>query len=360
MRMKTFLPNVLALLMLFALEHTATAQSMNPPVRMPDASPKEVITHEIGITDVTISYHSPDVKGRKVWGGLVPYDRVWRAGANENTTISFANDVKINGKPLAAGMYGLHVLPSEKEWVLIFSKNTTSWGSFSYDQKEDVLRVNITPQEIPVAYERLKYEFNKPTDSTTEASLCWEKMKGAFTIETNTKENTLAMLRNEFLRSPHKFDWMGHWFAANYAYTNNINLEEALVWINRSLAAGNYFVNARLKADILTKLGRTEEAKQAMDFAIRIGNPFDLSNYANFLLRDKKPAEALVIAKKLESNFSDLPAVTSTLARTYSANGNYPEALKYAKMSLEKVPEANKAVWQTAIKKLEEGKDMNQ
>lgn len=358
--MKTFLQQTsFVLLMLFACQQTITAQSVSQPVRMPDASPKEVITHEIGITDVTISYHSPDIKGRKVWGTLVPYDRVWRAGANENTTISFAHDVKINGKPLAAGIYGLHILPSEKEWVLIFSKNTTSWGSFSYDQKEDVLRVAITPQETAVPYERLKYEFNKFTDSTTEASLCWEKIKGAFTIETNTKENTLAMFRNEFLRSPHKFDWMGHWFAASYCYNNNFNLEEALVWINRSLAVGNYFVNARLKADILTKLGRADEAKQAMDFAIRIGNPFDLSNYANFLIRDKKPADALVVAKKLETNFSDLPAVTGALARAYSANGNYPEALKYAKISLEKAPEANKAVWQTAIKKLEDGKDMN-
>ena len=121
--MKTFLQTILVLLMFFANEHIATAQSMNPPVRMPDASPKEVITHEIGITDVTISYHSPDVKGRKVWGALVPYDRVWRAGANENTTISFAHDVKINGKALAAGVYGLHILPTEKEWILIFSKN---------------------------------------------------------------------------------------------------------------------------------------------------------------------------------------------------------------------------------------------
>src|SRR5580765_806371 len=112
---------------------------------MPEASQKAMVMHRIGLTDITITYHSPLVKGRKIWGELVPYNEVWRAGANENTTISFSTNVMIEGKPLSAGTYGLHTIPTENEWTIIFSKNSTSWGSFFYDKSEDALRVMVKP-----------------------------------------------------------------------------------------------------------------------------------------------------------------------------------------------------------------------
>jgi hypothetical protein len=130
-----------ALATLFFVE-AATAQQRLPT---PWASPASTVSQVIGITDVTVTFGRPAVKGRTIWGGLVPYEDVWRAGANDNTTITFANDVKVDGQPLPAGTYGLHMIPHKDTWTIIFSHNSTSWGSFSYDQKEDALRVDVTP-----------------------------------------------------------------------------------------------------------------------------------------------------------------------------------------------------------------------
>lgn len=139
--------SVMITMLIFSLSFVSSnAQS---PVTLPEGSQKAIITQRIGLTDITITYHSPLVKGRKIWGGICPYKEVWRAGANENTTISFANDVMVEGKPLAAGTYGLHMIPDEKEWIVIFSKNYTSWGSFTYNKDEDALRVTVKPQPVP-------------------------------------------------------------------------------------------------------------------------------------------------------------------------------------------------------------------
>src|SRR5580765_3931245 len=113
---------------------------------LPRDSQHAKVIQRVGITDITINYHRPLVKGRKVWGNIVPYGQVWRAGANENTTIAFSDPVNIEGKSLAKGVYGLHMIPAENEWTIIFSKNSTAWGSFTYNQSEDALRVTVKPQ----------------------------------------------------------------------------------------------------------------------------------------------------------------------------------------------------------------------
>jgi hypothetical protein len=128
-----------------------TAHAQSTVVNIPRASQRAEVMQRVGITDITINYHRPLINGRKVWGGLVPYGQVWRAGANENTTIEFTDPVTIEGKPLARGIYGLHMIPNENEWTVIFSKAATSWGSFTYDEKEDALRVNIKPQPADMA-----------------------------------------------------------------------------------------------------------------------------------------------------------------------------------------------------------------
>ena len=133
----------LALILLLALP--AVAQ-----VRYPQASPHAVLTQAVGTTDVTIDYHRPGVKGRQVWGGLVPYDKVWRTGANEATMITFSDDVTIDGKPLPKGTYSLHTIPGKSEWTIIFNKVAKQWGSFSYKQEEDALRVNAKPHAAPM------------------------------------------------------------------------------------------------------------------------------------------------------------------------------------------------------------------
>src|SRR5213595_1875162 len=140
--MKTLRPTTLCIV-IFGLTGAAFAQN---DLNLPDVSQAAEVKQRIALTDITINYHRPLVNGRKIWGALVPYGKVWRAGANENTTIAFSDPVSVEGQPLPKGTYGLHMIPNENEWTIIFSKNSTSWGSFTYDQKEDALRVKVKPQ----------------------------------------------------------------------------------------------------------------------------------------------------------------------------------------------------------------------
>src|SRR5881394_2060104 len=158
----------LLFLMTAAVPVASAAQSF--VLDLPTASPRAQISQRIGLTEITINYHRPLVKGRKIWGGLVPYGTVWRAGANENTTIAFTDPVSIEGKPLAKGIYGLHMIPGENEWTLIFSNNSTSWGSFTYDQKEDALRVSVKPQPAEF-HEALTYDFDEVKPDSTVVTL---------------------------------------------------------------------------------------------------------------------------------------------------------------------------------------------
>src|SRR5881392_833955 len=147
-----------------ALAGSAGAQFKNgsqpTELNIPRLSQRGTVSQRLGLTDITIVYHRPEVGGREIWGKTIPYGKVWRAGANENTTITFTDDVTVEGKPLAAGSYGLHTFPDKDQWTIIFSKNSTSWGSFSYDEKEDALRVSAKPQAADFR-EALTYTFEE-------------------------------------------------------------------------------------------------------------------------------------------------------------------------------------------------------
>ena len=144
-------------------------------LNLPTLSQRAVVIQRIGLTDISIVYHEPYVGGREIWGKTVPYGKVWRAGANENTTITFADDVSVEGKPLPAGTYGLHLIPNPDHWTIIFSKNSTSWGSFSYDEKEDALRVDVTPHAAEFR-EALTYTFDDIKPDSAAATLRWDKL----------------------------------------------------------------------------------------------------------------------------------------------------------------------------------------
>lgn len=164
------------LLLLITL--TATSWAQDKPL----ASPHAVLTQTVGLTDITIEYHRPAVKGRKVWGGLVPFGEVWRTGANQNTTITFSKDVKIEGKTLKAGTYGFHTIPGESEWTVIFSSDSKSWGSFSYDQKKDVLRVKVKSEKSEFV-ERMRFTVDDMTDSSCSIVLQWANLKLAVSCQ---------------------------------------------------------------------------------------------------------------------------------------------------------------------------------
>ena len=169
----------LALFLLF-LSFQSESLAQDKDVR---ASLKASVMQRIGVdTDITIVFSRPGVKGRKIWGGLEPYGEVWRAGANENTTFEVSKDVLVDGQKLAAGKYGLHMIPGEKDWTVIFSKNNSAWGSFSYKKEEDALRVSATPKEAP-HQEWLTYGFENLAGTTATGYLWWEELKVPFEIK---------------------------------------------------------------------------------------------------------------------------------------------------------------------------------
>ena len=184
--------SMIYLLIFLSFITTAQAQQKDKP----RASLKAGVFQRIGVdTDINISYSRPGVKGRKIWGALVPYGMApgdneshnkpfpWRGGANECTTIEFSKDVTVNGNKLPAGKYSMQFIPSEKDWVVIFNKNTKLWGSFDYDQKDDALRINVTPVEAPFQ-EWLSYGFGDLAGTSCTAYMRWEKLKVPFKIST--------------------------------------------------------------------------------------------------------------------------------------------------------------------------------
>src|SRR5580765_1109728 len=182
----------------------ALAQSL--VMDLPRQSPRATVSQRIALTDVTIAYHRPLAGGRKIWGAIVPYGQVWRAGANENTTIEFSDPVQIEGKTLAKGVYGLHMIPAADSWTVIFSKNATSWGSYSYDQKEDALRVTVKPSASEM-HEALTYDFDDVKADSAIAMLRWEKVAVPIRIKADA-EATLARVQNQ-LRNSAQYIWNG-------------------------------------------------------------------------------------------------------------------------------------------------------
>lgn len=351
----------------------ANAQLTTPPS---GGNKKAMTAERIGLTDVTITYDRPGVRGREghIWGELVHVGYTdqgfgsskaapWRAGANENTTITFSTNVKVEGKELPAGKYGLFIAYDPSESTVIFSKNSGSWGSYFYNESEDALRVKVKPQRLEQPVEWLKYEFINQTANSATISLQWEKLSIPFKVETDLVQTQLASMRAE-LRTDKGFNWQSWNQAAQFCLQNNVNLEQALQWADS--AAGPFFGGntnfppIATKAQVLERLGRTEEAAALMKTAIPLGNMNELHQYGRQLLSQKKNKEALDVFKLNASKNPNQFTTLVGLVRGYSANGDYKSALKHAQQALPLSPnQQNKTNVEAMIKKLQEGKDVN-
>ena len=339
---------------------------------------KAMVGERIGITDVTINYDRPGVKGRegKIWGNLVHKGFTdlnfgtskaapWRAGANENTTIEFSTPVMIEGQPLPAGKYGFFIAYDPEESTLIFSKNSTSWGSFFYEPKEDALRVKVKPQPLDKSVEWLTYSFNNETNTGATIALSWEKLSIPFKVETDYNNLQLESLRRE-LRSQKMFNpgWQSFNQAAQFCLQNNVSLEEGLTWADRAISepfiGQKNFVTLSTKASLLNKLNRTDEAAALMKEAMPLGSVPQIHTYARQLLQMKKSKEAFEVFKfNYDKNPNDYIANVG-MARGYSAIGDFKKALGYAQKAVPKAPgQGEKNNIETLIKTLQEGKDIN-
>ena len=241
--MKTFrLRAAAAVAGLIAIQLTAgvaAAQQLD----LPRPSPKASVSQTIGVTEVSLHYSSPGVKDRTIWGELVPYNEVWRTGANENTTITFSTPVKIQGKELPAGTYGLQTIPTPGEWTVIFSKDAELWGAFNYKPENDALRIQVKPQAADFR-ERMIFTFEGTTDTSSDVVLHWEKLKVPFTVEVDTPKLVKEKI-GQAVR------WQTPYQAANYCIQNNTCLDEASRWLDASIALQETFTNLRAKAQLL-------------------------------------------------------------------------------------------------------------
>lgn len=326
-------------------------------LNLPRISQHGVTTQTIGISTVTIEYSRPLAGTREVWGKTVPYGKVWRAGANENSTITFSDDVSIEGKPLAAGTYGLHMIPDKDQWTIIFSKNSTSWGSFSYDEKEDALRVTVKPG-TDQAFDTLTYTFDDVKPDSAVATLRWEKIAVPFRVSVDVKAVTLKSIRNQ-LRSVGGFTWAGYDEAANWCLDNNYNLEEALKWEETSIQNEDRFENLETKSRILDAMGKKDEAAKTLSAAFAKASATQLYVYARGLQRagDAKRAFELYpqVAKKDPNHWLSHLAQ----ARLASHSGDYASASKEMKLAIAGAPDANKPFLEPMLAKLETKSDIN-
>ena len=375
--------SIVATLAVVALCATfAHAQLTLPP---DGENQKASVTQYIGLVKVTIDYNSPDVhapnsedRRGKIWGQLVPYGLApdlgfgtckgcpWRAGANENTVFTVSHDVKIEGQLLKAGRYGLHMIPEKDgDWTLILSNNASSWGSFFYDPSEDALRVKVKPSKGEY-HEWLTYEFTDRKPDQATVALQWEDVQVPWTIKVdNIQDLYIARVRDQ-LRTNTGFNWTNWVAAADYAM--NINRpNDALYFaeaaVNRTFVGQENFrtLNALSRAQEAT--GKTAEAKATREKAWShpTASVFDLHQAGRQLLAQGKKEDALRIWELNAKRNPNAWPVNVGLARGYSANGKYKDALKYAKLALAQAPDdLNRKNLADAVTKLEAGKDMNQ
>lgn len=286
--------NALASVLLLAAIHL-TISYASAQVRVPRASQKATVTQTVGVTDVTVTYSRPGVKGRAIWGDppanttgtatldnasqrpkdavLVPYGHVWRAGANEATQFIVTDDVLVNGQPLKAGTYSLHMIPGREDWTIIFNSDAGQWGSFSYDEAKDVLRIKAKPQPVAEHQEWMLFSIDPVTENTAQVSLRWEKLSVPFTVEIKDVNALTIAKARAAVAAAKPDDWRTPLQAANFAFQNGTpeDRAEAMRWIEQSTKIQETFQNMGAKARMLAAQGKTAEAIAAGERALELG-----------------------------------------------------------------------------------------
>ncbi len=375
-----------ALAVAAALGLAGSAAAQFPGVTLPPSggNQRQTVIQQIGLVRVTVDYssphvHSPAGEDRKgqIWGKLVPYGMAnlgfgtcgdqcpWRGGANENTVFTTSHDLKVQGQPLPAGTYGLHFIPGPDEWTVIFSRNSTSWGSFFYDPKEDVLRVKAKP-EASDYHEVLTYDFPERRNDRATLALRWESLALPLDLTVdNSTQLYVENLRRE-LRSSPGFTWQNWVAAATYCLQNNTNLEEAESWARTAttpvVGGQESFATLTLLSRLQAANGQTAEAAKTMDRALNDpgAQPIEIHLYGRQLLAEKKPEEALKVFQLNAKRHPNVWPVHVGLARGYAANGRTKEALAEAKLALPQAPdEPNRKALEAMIQKLEAGQTID-
>lgn len=337
---------------------------------------KSEVTQYMGLVKVMIVYNSPDVAGREIWGKLVPYGlnnlnfgkstdqnpSPWRAGANENTTITFSHDVEVEGKPIKAGTYGLHMIPGQEEWIVIFTGNSSSWGSYFYTPADEVLRVT-TKAVASEHNEFLTFDFTDRQQNSTIARLQWEKLAVPFKIAVKNGDDLYVKRLREEMTGQKGFAWQNVVAAANFCAGRKINLDEAYGWVQTLIDRNTkYYAIYQSKANVLNAMDKKAEADAVMTEAIGLPDATvaQINAYGRSLIAQKGNQEAMTVFQANLKRYPKEATAMMGVARGYSAMGDSKNALKFAQNALkaETNPAAKTAI-EGMVKKLEKGEGIN-
>lgn len=329
----------------------AVSQSI-AQVTTPRPSPAASASQTIGISTVTVNYSRPSVKNREVWGKLVPYgwnvqsfgagnSAPWRAGANENTTLTFSHDAKVQGTDVPAGTYALFfVINQDNSGEVVLSKNSSSWGSFFYNQAEDQMRAKIQVRDLSYTVELLTYDFVNITRTSAELVLNWEKKQFPVKIEFAVDDIVLANAKNQ-LRSTTGFNLYGSLSAARYSLNNNVDLEQGLKWVDQAIAAApTKFGMYQVKSGILTKMGKTDEADKMLKEGLAAASENEINNYGYQLLGNNQHDKAIEAFLLNTQRFPKSANAWDSLGEGYATKGDKDNAIKSFKKSLTLNPNA--------------------
>ena len=321
------MPRMLAAAAVIVTSVASPLAAQFPPLVLPRASQRASVSQQVGLTRITIDYHRPAIAGRQVWGALVPFDTVWRAGANENTVIAFSSPVRVAGREVPAGRYGLHMIPSRAAWTVILSRDADAWGSFAYDSTHDFLRVTTTPVSTADTQERLAYLVETPAPDSAVAVLRWEKLAVPIPIAVNTRQVVVDSLRAQLTGAP-QFFWQPWSQAAAWCLAKDVNLEEAAAWADRSIAIQETYTNLQVKAGLLEKRGDAAGAARARNRALAIAGEADMNAYGYQLLGAGKVDSAIAVFRR---NTKDYPRSWNTfdsLGEALAQKGDRKRALE--------------------------------
>lgn len=245
-------------------------QARQTVVKPYQVSPAASVSQTLGVSTVRIDYHRPAVRGRKIWGGLVPFGQVWRAGANDATVIDFSDPVKIGGKDLAAGSYALFAIPGRDQWTLVFNREAKQWGAFNYKEGQDALRIQAKPRPAPY-HEYLTYELEVTGPDALRVDLDWENLAVGFEVALDAQGIYWTYLEKT-VAGAGPDEWQPLNQAASYCLLTGTHLDQALLWVDRSIQAKEGYRNLRLKAQLLYRQGRVQEALPVLDKAIALAS----------------------------------------------------------------------------------------
>lgn len=321
-RSRSSLPTfALPLLLVFP----ALLHAQNYRLDLPWPSPHATVGQVVGLTTLSVDYHRPGVNGRVIWGGLVPWDTVWRAGANENTVFASTSPFSAGGTTLPAGRYAIFMIPGREQWTVILSRQGNAWGAFSYTASEDAVRFTVPPRAAEFT-ERLVYGFDDPTDESATLTLRWEKLAVSFPIDINTDVVVLDSLASQ-LRNLPRF-WGTAWEqAAAWALNNTSNLDQAEIWADTAVALAPTFASYNLKAAILDRRGKPAEADSLRRAHLASANEAQLNAYGYQLLNQRRSSEAIAIFIRNTKQHPESWNVWDSLGEAYATTGDKAKAV---------------------------------